>query len=71
MELLHRAVADEHTAAHQYMHFHCNHQGFDLPAGLFNKTAFELMIPVEQLADQILFLVGVVEMETSEKEKKG
>lgn len=29
------------------------------------------MIPVEQLADQILFLVGVVEMETSEKEKKG
>jgi len=37
--------------------------------GLFNKTAFEVMIPVEQPADRILFLVGRNEREKSKKEK--
>ncbi|MGM0503535.1 MAG: ferritin-like domain-containing protein [Bacteroidota bacterium] len=69
MYLLHRKVADELIVVHQYLHFHGNHQRFGLPEGLFNKAAIEVMLPVEQPADRILFLGGVAERETSEKEK--
>jgi len=39
-----------------YFHFHCDDQEFDLPAGLFKRTAIEEMLHVEQPAERILFL---------------
>ena len=67
VELLNRAVADELSAVHQYMHFHfhCDDQGFDLLAGLFKRTAIEEMLHIERLAERILFLKGEVEMSAS------
>jgi len=58
IKLLHKAVGDEISAVHQYMyfHFHCDDQGFDLPAGLFKRTAIEEMLHVERPAERILFL---------------
>jgi len=51
------------------MHLHGNHQGFDLPAGLYSKTTFEVIIPVKQPADRILFLVEMAERKVSGKER--
>jgi bacterioferritin len=64
IELLNKAVADEISAVHQYMyfHFHCDDQGFDLLASLFQRTAIEEMLHTERLAERILFLKGDVEM---------
>ena len=64
VELLNKAVADEMSAVNQYMyfHFHCDDQGFDLLAGLFEKTAIEEMAHIELCAKRILFLGGEVEM---------
>jgi bacterioferritin len=72
IELLNKAVADELSAVHQYMyfHFHCDDQGFDLLAGLFQKTAIEEMRHVEVLAERILFLGGDVEMDLAVPVKK-
>lgn len=65
--LLNQAVADELTAVHQYMyiHFHCDHQGYDLLAGLFKRTAIEEMRHIERIADRILFLKGDVSLNAS------
>lgn len=70
--LLNKAVADELTAVHQYMyfHFHCDDQGYDLLAGLFQRTAIQEMMHVEQLAERILFLKGEVEMKPSGEVQK-
>jgi len=67
IELLNKAVADELMAVHQYMyfHFHCDDQGYDLLANLFERTAIEEMKHVETLAERILFLKGEVEMEAA------
>jgi bacterioferritin len=67
IELLNKAVADEMSAVHQYMyfHFHCDDQGFDLLALLFQRTAIEEMLHTERLAERILFLKGEVEMTAS------
>lgn len=67
LELLNKAVADELSAVHQYMHFHfhCDDQGYDLLAGLFKQTAIEEMLHIERLAERILFLKGEVEMVAS------
>ncbi len=64
IELLNKAVAEEISAAHQYMyfHFHCDDQGYDLLSALFKKTAIEEMMHIENLADRILFLKGDVEL---------
>lgn len=64
VELLNRAVADELSAVHQYMyfHFHCDDQGFDLLASLFQQTAIEEMLHIERLAERILFLKGEVNL---------
>ncbi len=72
IELLNKAVADELSAVHQYMyfHFHCDDQGYDLLAGLFQKTAIQEMIHVEKLAERILFLKGEVEMTPAEPVQK-
>jgi bacterioferritin len=72
IELLNKAVADELSAVHQYMyfHFHCDDQGFDLLAKLFQKTAIEEMMHVEKLAERILFLKGEVEMIAAEEVRK-
>lgn len=70
--LLNKAVADEMTAVHQYMyfHFHCDDQGYDLLAGLFQRTAIEEMLHTEQLAERVLFLKGEVEMAASAEVQK-
>ena len=67
IELLNKAVADEMSAVHQYMyfHFHCDDQGFDLLANMFEKIAIAEMIHIERLGERILFLKGDVEMEAS------
>ncbi|MBN1119460.1 MAG: bacterioferritin [Anaerolineae bacterium] len=67
IELLNKAVADEMSAIHQYMyfHFHCDDQGFDLLALMFEKIAMDEMIHAERLAERILFLKGDVEMVAS------
>jgi len=72
IELLNRTVAEELSAVHQYMyfHFHCDDQGYDLLAALFQKTAIEEMIHVEHAAERILFLGGEVEMTASEEVQK-
>jgi bacterioferritin len=72
IELLNKAVADELTAVHQYMyfHFHCDDQGYDLLAILFQRTAIEEMLHVERLAERILFLKGDVEMVASKAVEK-
>ena len=72
IEFLNKAVADEMTAVHQYMyfHFHCDDQGYDLLANLFERTAIEEMIHVETCAKRILFLGGEVEMVASGEVKK-
>jgi len=72
IELLNKAVADEMAAVHQYMyfHFHCNDQGYDLLANLFQRTAIEEMMHVELLAERILFLKGEVEMKAAHEVKK-
>ena len=64
IELLNKAVADELSAVHQYMyfHFHCDHQGYDLLANLFKRTAIEEMMHIEKLSGRILFLKGDVEL---------
>ena len=64
IELLNKAVADELAAVHQYMyfHFHCDDQGLGPLAALFQKTAIEEMMHVENLAERILFLKGDVQM---------
>ena len=69
IELLNKAVADELAAVHQYMyfHFHCDDQGYDLLAALFQRTAIEEMLHVEKLAERILFLKGEVIMEVAQK----
>jgi bacterioferritin len=71
-ELLNKAVADEMAAVHQYMyfHFHCDDQGYDLLAQLFEKTAIEEMLHVEKCAKRILFLGGEVEMLASMEVQK-
>jgi len=71
-ELLNKAVADEMSAVHQYMyfHFHCDDQGYDLLAQLFEKTAIEEMLHVEKCAKRILFLGGEVEMVASMEVQK-
>ncbi len=65
--LLNKAVADEMSAAHQYMyfHFHCEDQGYELLSQLFERTAIEEMRHVELCAERILFLGGEVEMTAS------
>ena len=70
--MLHKAVADELWAVHQYMyfHFHCDDQGFDPLAALFKKTAVEEMLHVEGLAERILFPKGDVVMTASRKVEK-
>ena len=66
--LLNKAVADDLSAVHQYMyfHFHCNDQGYDLLAGLFQRTAIEEMLHIEQLSERILFIKGEVKIAASE-----
>jgi bacterioferritin len=68
VELLNRAVADELSAVHQYMyfHFHCNDQGYDLLSALFQRTAIEEMLHVEQLAERILFIKGELNLGAAE-----
>ncbi|MBS1272286.1 MAG: Bacterioferritin [Candidatus Marinimicrobia bacterium] len=68
IKLLNEAVSDELAAIHQYMyfHFHCDDQGFELLAQLFERTAIEEMQHVEMLAERILFLGGDVDMELKE-----
>jgi len=65
--LFNKAVADEMSAAHQYMyfHFHCEDQGYELLSRLFERTAIEEMRHVELIAERILFLGGEVEMTAS------
>ena len=72
IELLNKAVADEMSAVHQYMyfHFHCDDQGYDLLAQLFERTAIEEMLHVEKCAKRILFLRGEVEMVAAMEVKK-
>lgn len=72
IELLNRAIADELSAVHQYMffHFHCDDQGYDLLSTLFKRIAIQEMLHIEKLADRVLFLKGVIEMEASEKVKQ-
>jgi len=72
IELLNKAVADEMSAAHQYMffHFHCENQGYKLLSRLFMKTALEEMGHIERCAERILFLGGEVEMAASSSVQK-
>lgn len=72
IELLNKAIADELSAVHQYMyfHFHCDDQGYDLLAELFEKTGIEEMMHVERCAERILFLGGEVEMVVAMEVKK-
>jgi bacterioferritin len=67
IDLLNKAIADELSAIHQYMyfHFHCDDQGLDLFANLFQRTAIDEMTHVEKLAERILFLKGEVDMYTA------
>ncbi len=69
IELLNKAVGEEMSAVHQYMyfHFHCDDQGLDLLAGLFQKTAIEEMLHIERIAERILFLKGDVVMKMAEE----
>ena len=69
IELLNKALADELSAALQYMffHFHCHNQGYDLLASLFRKTAISEMIHCERLAERILFLKGEVTMKPAQQ----
>lgn len=71
IELLNKAVGDEMSAVHQYMycHFHCDDQGLDLLAGLFQRTAIEEMMHIERIAERILFLKGDVVMKAAEEVK--
>jgi len=52
IELLNKAVADEMTAAHQYMFFsfHCEKQGFEPLSNLFRRTAVQEMRHVSAAA---------------------
>lgn len=72
IELMNRVVADEMSAVHQYMyfHFHCDDQGYDLLATLFEKTAIEEMMHVERAVKRILFLDGEVEMVAADPVEK-
>jgi bacterioferritin len=72
IELLNRAIADEISAAHQYMyfHFHCDDQGYELLSSLFRRTAIEEMRHVEHLAERILFLKGEVELTAKDPVQK-
>jgi bacterioferritin len=72
IELLNKAVADEMSAAHQYMffHFHCENQGYELLSRLLLKTAVEEMGHTERCAERILFLGGEVEMAASRAVQK-
>ncbi len=72
IELLNKAIADELAAVHQYMyfHFHCDDKGYDLLASLFQRTAIQEMMHVENLAERVLFLKGEVEMAVAEAVKK-
>ena len=71
IKLLNKAVGDELSAVHQYMywHFHCDDQGFDLLAQLYQRTAIEEMIHVEKLAERVLFLKGDVDMTVTDPVK--
>ena len=64
IELLNKSVAEENTAALQYMLFHfvCEDRGYSPLAKYFKKTAIEEMRHVEMLAERILFLEGEVKM---------
>ncbi len=64
IELLNKSVAEENTAALQYMLFHfvCEDRGYRPLAKYFKKTAIDEMRHVEELAERILFLEGEVKM---------
>jgi bacterioferritin len=72
IELLNKAVADEMSAVHQYMyfHFHCDDQGFDLLANMFERIAIAEMMHVERLGERILFLKGDIDMVASMEVQK-
>ena len=72
IELLNKAVADEMTAAHQYMYFsfHCEKQGYEPLSNLFRRTAVQEMRHVERCGRQILLLGGEVEMTASNSVQK-
>lgn len=64
IDLLNKSLAEENTAALQYMFFHfiCEDQGYRPLAMFFKKTAIEEMRHAEQLAERILFLEGDIKM---------
>ncbi len=64
IELLNKALAEENTAALQYMFFHfiCEDRGYRPLAQYFKKTAIDEMRHSEMIAERILFLEGTVKM---------
>ncbi len=64
IELLNKALAEENTAALQYMFFHfiCEDKGYRPLAQYFKKAAIDEMRHSEMLAERILFLEGAVKM---------
>ena len=64
IELLNKSLAEENTAALQYMFFHfiCEDRGYRPLAQYFKRTAIEEMRHSEMLAERILFLEGEIKM---------
>lgn len=64
IEMLNASLAEENTAALQYMYFHfiCEDKGYRPLAQYFKKTAIQEMKHAEEFAERILFLEGEVKM---------